>query len=54
MTVLEIVIIIISHLNGGVFAYIMWAPETPFKRAFMYGYTLEWLWNPKSWRVTKK
>lgn len=33
--------------NGLLLGYIMWAPMTTFKQAFMDGLTLKFLWSKK-------
>ena len=46
MTDFEIAIfVVIAWLQGIVYGYIMWAPLTPFKQAFMDGLSLKFIWG---------
>lgn len=39
--------ILLGWVNGFLLAYIMWAPLTQFKQAFLDGMTLKFLWGKK-------
>ena len=46
MSDLEVVIyFVIAWLLGIVYGYIMWAPLTPFKQAFVDGLSLKFIWG---------
>lgn len=46
MTDLEIAIFVaIAWILGIVHGYIMWAPLTPFKQAFVDGLSLKFIWG---------
>lgn len=48
MSELEIVFyVLIGWLNGVILGYILWAPETNFKKGFIDGLSLRFIWGKK-------
>ena len=39
------ILVVIAWLEGLVIGYIMWAPTSPFKQAFMDGLSLKFIWG---------
>jgi len=39
------IFVVIAWLEGLVIGYIMWAPTSPFKQAFMDGLSLKFIWG---------
>jgi hypothetical protein len=44
---LLIILYLFGILQGIVFGFIKWAPETTFKKSFVDGLSLKFLWNKK-------
>jgi hypothetical protein len=48
MTEFETVLLmILMYVNGVMFGYIAWAPDTPFKKGLVDGLSLKFLWGKK-------
>lgn len=46
MNELEVIVIFVNGiLQGFILAFIMYAPDTPFKRGFIDGLTLKFIWG---------
>jgi hypothetical protein len=44
---IDIALMILVWSQGLMVGYIIWAPETNFKKGFIDGLTLKFLWNKK-------
>ena len=46
MSDLELVVIVgVSWILGWCVGYVLWAPDTPFKQAFVHGLSFKFIWG---------
>jgi hypothetical protein len=43
----ELILFFVGMIHGCILGYIVWAPKTSFKQAFLDGMTLQFLWRKR-------